>query len=74
MSADTAELLRAYEALPPAEKQVFVREILHRLPTVDLRERGIDEAHASDLRARLKTFGEDWNRPEAAVYDEVPAR
>jgi hypothetical protein len=37
---------------------------------VDPRARGIDEAHAADLRSRLKTFAEDWNRPEAAIYDE----
>jgi hypothetical protein len=42
--------------------------------TVDLRSRGIGEAQADDLRARLKAFGEDWDRPEAAVYDEDPAR
>ena len=42
--------------------------------TVDLRSRGISEAQARDLRARLKTFAEDWDRPEAAVYDEDPAR
>ena len=41
---------------------------------VDLRSRGISETEASDLRARLKTFAEDWDRPEAAIYDEDPAR
>ena len=41
---------------------------------VDLRSRGISEAQARDLRARLKTFAEDWDRPEAAIYDEDPAR
>ena len=41
---------------------------------VDLRSRGISEAQASDLRARLKTFAEDWDRPEAAIYDEDPTR
>jgi hypothetical protein len=41
---------------------------------VDLRSRGISEAQAGDLRARLRTFAEDWDRPEAAIYDENPAR
>jgi hypothetical protein len=41
---------------------------------VDLRSRGIGETQAADLRARLKTFAEDWERPEAAIYDEDPAR
>jgi hypothetical protein len=39
-----------------------------------LQSRGITEEQASDLRARLKTFAEDWERPEAAIYDEDPAR
>jgi len=41
---------------------------------VDLRSRSISEAQAGDLRARLTTFAEDWDRPEAAIYDEDPAR
>ena len=40
----------------------------------DLRARGIDATQAADLRARLKAFGEDWERPEAAIYDQDPAR
>jgi hypothetical protein len=39
---------------------------------IDLRERGIDEAHAADLRARLATF-EAWDSPEMDVYDEYDA-
>lgn len=31
---------------------------------VDLRARGNGRAQAADLRARLKSFAEDWNRPE----------
>ena len=38
---------------------------------VDLRSRGISEAQARDLRARLKTFAEDWDRPKAATYDQL---
>jgi hypothetical protein len=37
---------------------------------IDLEDRGIDELQAADLRARLKTFAEDWNLPEADIYDE----
>jgi len=70
MSSVAAKLLSEYESLPPAEKQ----ELLRRSPLIDLRERGIDEAQAADLRARLKSFAEDWDRPEAAIYDENPAR
>jgi hypothetical protein len=41
---------------------------------VDLRARGIGEAQAADLRSRLSTFAEDWNRPEMDIYDANPAR
>jgi len=34
---------------------------------VDLRARGIDEAQAAELRARLATFAEDWNSPEMST-------
>jgi hypothetical protein len=36
---------------------------------VDLRARGIDKKQAHELRARLKTFAADWNRPEMEIYD-----
>jgi hypothetical protein len=41
---------------------------------VDLRERGIEEKQAADLRRRLGAFAEDWDRPEMAAYDELPPR
>lgn len=41
---------------------------------VDLSARGMSQEHAAELRARLKTFAEDWERPEAAIYDEDAAR
>lgn len=41
--------------------------------TVDLRARGIDEAQAAELRARLSTFAEDWESPEMDVYDDYDA-
>ena len=37
--------------------------------TIDLQERGIDEAQAADIRARLASFAEDWENPEMSVYD-----
>jgi len=40
---------------------------------IDLRALGIDKAHASDLRARLATFAEDWDSPEMDIYDEYDA-
>lgn len=35
----------------------------------ELRERGISEVQAADLRARLRTFAEDWESPEMGIYD-----
>ena len=46
----------------------------HPAEPVDLRERGIDESQAGDLRRRLIPFAEDWERPEMAAYDELPPR
>jgi hypothetical protein len=37
---------------------------------VDLWARGIDEAQAIELRARLATFAEDWDSPEMSIYDD----
>lgn len=37
---------------------------------IDLAARGINEEQAADLRSRLSTFAEDWNRPEMDIYDE----
>ena len=57
-----------------AELNALVKEPATECAAVDLRARGIGEAQADDLRARLKTFAEDWDRPEASIYDEDPAR
>jgi hypothetical protein len=43
---------------------------LHSGPAINLRERGIDEDHALDLRRRLAACAEDWDRPEMSVYDQ----
>jgi hypothetical protein len=49
-------------------------EITAEDSAVALHDRGLDEAQAADLRSRLKSFAEDWERPEASIYDETPAR
>lgn len=41
--------------------------------SVNLRARGIDEAQAAELRARLATFAEDWESPEMDIYDDYDA-
>ena len=43
--------------------------VLGAVGTIDLRERGIDEAQAAEIRARLASFAEDWESPEMDVYD-----
>ncbi len=40
--------------------------------TINLRDYGIDEEQAADLRSRLKTF-EDWNDPDMDIYDNYDA-
>jgi hypothetical protein len=53
-----------------AESQLFVgAEAVCGL--INLAERGIDIDRAAELRSRLQTFAQDWNRPEMAIYDEL---
>jgi hypothetical protein len=63
------------EPLAEAEGSRVIVTWVHPASTVDLRERGIDEVQAADLRHRLAPFTEDWDRPEMAAYDdELPPR
>ncbi len=62
------------EPLNEAEGSRVIVTWVQRAEPVDLRERGLDETHAADLRRRLSRFAEDWDRPEMAVYDELPPR
>ena len=72
-----AQIIDELPKLTAAELQAVRRklaEISAGSAAVALHDRGIDEVQAADLRSRLKTFAEDWERPEAAIYDENPAR
>ena len=62
------------EPLKEAEGSRVIVTWVDRAERVDLRERGIDESQAADLRRRLAPFAEDWDRPEMAAYDELPPR
>jgi hypothetical protein len=62
------------EPLAEAEGSRVIVTWVHPALMVDLRERGVDEPQAADLCRRLSRFAEDWNRPEMAVYDELPPR
>jgi hypothetical protein len=57
-----------------AEDSRVIVTWIHPAEPVDLRERGIEESQAADLRRRLTLFAEDWERPEMAAYDELPLR
>jgi hypothetical protein len=85
----TTEIIDALPRLTEAERRLVLnrlRELAEQQQgsrleeaasiygSVDLESRGIGHAQAGDLRARLKTFAEDWDRPEASIYDEDPAR
>jgi hypothetical protein len=62
------------ELLEPApsdgEGRVLVTFLENGGP-VKLSDRGIDQKQAADLRRRLGTIAQDWDRPEMDVYDEM---
>lgn len=64
------ELIEVPQNLPEGAKVIVT---FLDAETIDLRERGIDEETAADLRARLQPFAEDWESPEMNVYDDYDA-
>ena len=62
------------EPLDEAEGSRVIVTPFHAAGPVNLRDRGIDEHQAADLRRRLAAFAEDWDRPEMAAYDDLPSR
>ena len=40
---------------------------------IDLSARGIDQAQAANLRARLAAFVDDWDSSEMDIYDDYDA-
>ena len=64
MSAETVQLLAAFEMLPAEEQQVFAREILRRLPPCDSGPLDDQEvARAGDAWAAL--LEREENAPQA---------
>jgi hypothetical protein len=55
----------------PEEAQVIVTFLT--VPALDLAARGIDEGQAADLRARLRTFAPEWDKPEMDIYNDYDA-
>ena len=57
---------------PPAiESARVLVTFLSQNEPVNLGALGLAPAQAAELRARLKTFAEDWNRPEMDGYDAL---
>ena len=52
-----------------AHVHIKPKVVLGTVGNIDLRERGINEAQAAEMRARLASFAEDWESPEMDVYD-----
>ena len=52
-----------------AQVHIKPKVVLGTVGNIDLRERGINEAQAAEMRARLASFAEDWESPEMDVYD-----
>ena len=62
------------ELLEPPPWAEETRVIVTNVPVagpVDLPENGIGPEQAADLRSRLRTFREDWERPEMDAYDAL---
>ena len=57
--------------LPPSSAQGRVIVTFLESRGIDLRDHGIDESQAAELRHRLNAFAEDWNRPEMDAYDAI---
>jgi hypothetical protein len=71
---DTAETIAAEARARGLSVDEYLKSLLPRDNGIDLQARGIDETQAADLRARLTSFAEDWNLPEADIYDEDSPR
>jgi len=56
---------------PGATGRVIVTFVSSSVSAVDLAERGVNPEQAADLRHRLTTFAEDWQRPEMDAYDAL---
>lgn len=65
------------ELLEPAPEMSEARVFVTFLPVVkeiNLADYGIDLEQAADLRARLASFAEDWDRPEMDAYNALEPR
>ena len=56
---------------PEVERAPVLVTFLNGTPEADLKNAGISPAQAANLRLRLGTFAEDWDRPEMDAYDAL---
>ncbi len=56
---------------PDAAGRVIVTFLSFPATEVELAEHGVSVEQAADLRRRLATFAEDWQRPEMDAYDAI---
>ncbi len=50
-----------------AESRVLVTFLNTRI--IDLQELGISKEEAAEMRGKLSSIADDWNRPEMDIYD-----
>ena len=50
-----------------SESRVLVTFLNTRL--IDLQELGIGKEEAAEMRGKLSSIADDWNRPEMDIYD-----
>ncbi len=57
------------ESTDRTDQEDLLKPLTDTKPSNLLSDYGIDEAQAGDLRWRLRSFEEDWNRPDMDSYD-----
>lgn len=56
---------------PNVRSAAVLVTFLNGSSAIDLEKAGISAEQAADLRARLRTFAEDWELPEMDAYDAL---
>ena len=68
---DRRVVLQVPDDVSPGQHRVRLQiDPVENSSSIDLAARGIAKRQAADLRYCLGTIAEDWDRPEAGVYDE----
>ena len=53
------------------DERSFIVTFLPKSGSFDLPSRGITSEQAANLRARLQSFAQDWERPDMEAYDAL---